>query len=211
MLPPVFAFLDDAKDAVAEFVNNCLLVAGAFLVGYILGGVIGWAVGKFALRQKSPDALKKVGRPVGGVILALIVALMVFTGKGKPRGEGGEGKGNVSPDATNKNAQPEPKVEPRTPPVTAPDHKANETLITVLGGDDVKEGRFYLIGDDRTPKTLEELQKVITERMAKGKVELRIVLLPPPKELPLQHPAITDLQRWAFDKGLGSPPVVKGQ
>ena len=44
-MPPLFAFLDDAKQISAiQFVHNCLLVAGAFLVGYVLGGVIGWAI-----------------------------------------------------------------------------------------------------------------------------------------------------------------------
>src|SRR3954451_21866986 len=89
----VLAFLDDVQKSIQQFVHNCLLVAGAFLVGYILGGILGWALGKWAFKQKSPDTLKRVGRPIGGIVLALIMALLVFTGMGGRLGTGGEGQG----------------------------------------------------------------------------------------------------------------------
>ena len=83
---PLFALLENAQNAIVDFVRNCLLVAGAFLVGYILGGVIGWAVSKYALKRQSTEIYSRVGRLVGGVLLAFIVALLVFTGLGKPLG-----------------------------------------------------------------------------------------------------------------------------
>ena len=95
MTMSLFAFLDDAQKSIEQFIHNCLLVAGAFLVGYVLGGVIGWALGKWVFKQKSPTTLKQVGRPIGGLILAFIVALMVFTGMGKRIGPGGDGRGNT--------------------------------------------------------------------------------------------------------------------
>ena len=42
--------------------------------------------------EKPPQVVKELGQRVGGVLLALIVALIVFTGMGKPHGEGGDGK-----------------------------------------------------------------------------------------------------------------------
>jgi hypothetical protein len=194
MTLPVFGFLTDAKDAINEFLHNCLLVAGAFLVGYLLGGVIGWALGKYILRQKEPDGLKKIGRPVGGVILALIVALIVFTGKGKPHGEGGEGKGNPDPNA-GKNAAPktEPKVDVKLPPVKPPDVKPTDTVVwvTILEGDAVPApGRFYRI--DNEVKTLPELEKVLE---TKGKITLGILFN---KDTPPGDPRlVTDLTNWA--------------
>jgi len=205
-MTPLFAFLDDAKEAMNEFVHNCLLVAGGFLVGYILGGVVGWALGKWVFRQKAPDTLKKVGRPIGGVILALIVALLVFTGKGKPHGEGGDGKGAPSPDpnkANQQSPQPEPKIPPNVPIVKQPDGKPADVTIrvTVLGGEDVQVDKFYLIDDDQTPKTFTELKDAITARKAKekGKVAMAI-LFPTRNALSREHPAVTRVVRWANEE-----------
>ena len=78
MMMPIFAFLSDAKEAFSELVTGLLMIAGGFLVGYILGGVVAWAVGRYILKQKDTQVLKRLGRPVGGVILALIVALIVW-------------------------------------------------------------------------------------------------------------------------------------
>ena len=107
MMLPLFAFLDDAKQSIMQFVHNCLLVAGAFLVGYILGGLIGWALGKWALKQESPQTLKQMGRPVGGLILAFIVALLVFSGMGKRWGPGGDGAGTPSDTGNKERDRPE--------------------------------------------------------------------------------------------------------
>ena len=87
----LFAFLDDVQKSIQQFIHNCLLVAGAFLVGYILGGIIGWALGKWAFKQKSPDTLKHVGRPIGGIVLALIVATAGLYRHGRPARHGRRG------------------------------------------------------------------------------------------------------------------------
>ncbi len=203
MTPP-FGFLDDAKDAMTEFVHNCLLVAGGFLVGYVLGGVVGWALGKWVLRQKAPDTLKKVGRPVGGVILALIVALIVFTGRGKPHGEGGEGKGAPSPDGNKSNPQtPDTKVPPNVPVVKQPDGKPADVTVrvTVLGGEDVQGDKFYLIDDDRNPKTFAELKDAIAARKAKETGKMAVAILFPTRNaLPREHPAVTRVAKWANEE-----------
>ena len=66
MMLPLFAFLDDAKQSIMQFVHNCLLVAGAFLVGYILGGLIGWALGKWALEARVAANAQADGPPGRG-------------------------------------------------------------------------------------------------------------------------------------------------
>ena len=129
MMLPLFALLDAAKQSVMQFVHNCLLVAGAFLVGYILGGVIGWALGKWALKQKSPQTLKQLGRPIGGILLALIVALLVFSGMGKRWGPGGDGAGTPS-DTGNKDARTDPS-SPSDPRVTPPKVDQSPVEVTV--------------------------------------------------------------------------------
>src|SRR5262245_53888235 len=113
---PVFGFLENAEEAFRELITNLLLVAGGFLVGYLLGGVLAWAVARYALRQKNgTEQFKAIGKPVGGIVLALIVALIVFTGRGKGPGDGGDGKGNANdPNAGKANPKADPsKIDPK--------------------------------------------------------------------------------------------------
>jgi hypothetical protein len=205
MTAAVFGFLDNAKEALTEFVNNCLLVAGGFLIGYILGGVLGWAFGKWVLRQQAPDTTKRVGRPVGGAILAIIVALIVFTGKGKGPGSGGDGKGSTDADSANKAKQQpvDPNVLPKIPVVKPVDSKPADVTIrvTVLGGEDVQGDKFYLIDDDATPKTFTELKDALTARKGKEKGRVAVAILFPTRNaLPRDHPAVTRVARWVNEE-----------
>ncbi len=203
MTPPLFAFLSDAREAIAELVNNCLLVAGGFLVGYLLGGVIGWALGKYVFRQESPDLLHKACRLIGGVVLALIVALIVFTGRGKPHGDGGDGKGSPNDEgkngkATPANTDPNQKVDPNTLPTPPKITPGDVTIrVTILGGEDVLQDRYYLLDDDRSPKTFAELKTAIVERKGKEKGKVMVAILFPAKNaLPHESPAVTQVSKW---------------
>jgi hypothetical protein len=204
-MTPLFAFLDDAKQSIMQFVNNCLLVAGAFLVGYILGGLIGWALGKWALKQKSPDTLKQIGRPLGGILLALIVALLVFTGMGKRVGLGGDGRG--TPDESG-DKESRAKIDPTDPRVNMP--KVDQSLpevtvrVMILAGTAVRtEGKYYLFDDDKAAKSLPELKEAVNERKAKakGKTVLQILFSPDPNLAPPRNdPKVTDVTRWATEE-----------
>jgi len=201
---PLFAFLDDAKQSIVQFVNNCLLVAGAFLVGYILGGLIGWALGKWALKQERPDTLKRVGRPTGGIILAIIVALLVFTGMGKRWGPGGEGAGTTD-DSGAKDSRRDSASDPRVSPPKL-DHDPIEATVrvTVLAGAAVRsEGKYYLLDDDPAARTLAELKEAITARKAKtkGRTMLQILFSSDPNLRPPRNdPKVTDVTRWATEE-----------
>jgi hypothetical protein len=204
---PLLGFLSDAKEAFTELVTGLLMVAGGFLIGYLLGGVVAWAAGRYVFRQQDTTSLKRLGRPVGGAVLALIVALIVFTGRGKPHGEGGDGKGdpNADPNATKSGTPPVsvPKVDPNAAPPKTPEVKPAESTIrvTVLGGTDVRDGRFYRIDDDPNPKTFDELKQAVTARKATEAGKLMVAILFPEKNaLPLGHPAVVDVSRWAKEE-----------
>jgi amino acid transporter len=202
MMTPVFAFLDDARQSVIQFVHNCLLVAGAFLVGYILGGVIGWALGKYALKQKSPETLKQIGRPAGGVILAIIVALIVFTGMGKRMGPGGDGAG--TPDSAGKKDSTSP-VDPNVVPPKVDQSPVDLTVrVTVLAGAAVRsESKYYMIDDDPTHLSLPELKEAIRARKAKssGRAVLQVLFPSDPNLAPPRNdPKVTDVTRWATEE-----------
>jgi hypothetical protein len=201
----VFALLDDTQKSIEHFVHNCLLVAGAFLVGYILGGILGCALGKWAFKQKSPDTLKQLGRPIGGILLALIVALLVFTGMGGRLGAGGEGQGTPNDtgnkDAAHRDSSAGPNVVP--PKV---DQMPPEAIIrvTVLAGAAVRsERKFYLLDDDPNSLTLEELKAAIKARQSKvkGKTVLQVLFSSDPNLAPPRNdPKVTDVTRWATEE-----------
>lgn len=216
MHAPLFGLLEGAENALTELVHSLLLVAGGFLVGYVAGGLLAWAAGKYVLKLKDSSNLKAVAKPVFGALVAVIIAAIVLTGRGKPVGEGGDGKGTAATDLSSKAG----------PPVTPPDSKADPkapakvdikpadvTLrVTVLGGEDVVNGRFYQLDDDRTPRTFDDLKAAITERRKseKGKVVVA-VLFPARNALPREHPAVTQVAKWAAeDAGLDVVfPAVK--
>jgi len=202
----LFAFLDDVQKSLQQFIHNCLLVAGAFLVGYILGGMIGWGLGKWAFRQKDPNTLKQLGRPVGGIILALIVALLVFTGMGGRLGEGGEGKG--TPNDIGKNdatSNPDQRANPKVVPPKVDQSPIESTIrVTILAGAAVRsERKYYLLDDDSTPITLEELKEAIKARRSrtKGKTVLQVLFSSDPNLAPPRNdPKVTDVTRWASEE-----------
>ena len=199
----LFAF--DLKEAFSELINGCLMVAGGFMVGYFLGGVIAWAAGKWILRQTDTTSLKKLGRPVGGIMLALIVALIVFTGKGKPQGDGGDGKGTTNTDQNaGKNATPKTDTDPKLPPTVTPPKPPDPTVtdvilqVTVYGGATVVEGRYYQLNKDTTLKTFAELKEVILARKSIEKGKIGLEIRDAEKDaLPQDHPAVTQVVKWA--------------
>jgi hypothetical protein len=211
MNPVLLAFLTDTKEAINEFVHNLLLVAGGFLVGYLIGWLCSWAFGRYVLRLSSTSNLQAFGRPIGGFALALVVALLVFTGKGRPNGEGGEGKGTVVDESSKGKASqsvatpPEQKLDPKVAPPKVDIKPADVTLrVTILGGADVIDERFYLLEDDRAPKNFSDLKSAVLERKAKEKGKVMLAVLFPLKNaLPREHPAVTQVGRWAAeDAGL---------
>lgn len=183
MTAPVFGFLSDLRSELVELTNNLLLVAGGFLVGYLLGGIIGWALGKWVFRQKTPETLQRLGRPLGGTILAIIVALIVFTGKGRSPGDGGDGKGTPTTETTHsKNSTPNvesnPKVHPRLDLPKTPEVKPGSVIlrVTVYSGTSVIGDRFYRLDDGEELLTFDELKNAILARKAteKGNVTVAI-------------------------------------
>lgn len=202
----LFSFMDSTRDSLVELGRNCLLVAGGFLVGYILGGLGGWATGKWVFKLQSTDSFKRVGRPVGGILVAIIIALIVFTGLGKSPGEGGDGKGNLGNDPANKsNPRDDQKANSKVvPPNIDPTPPSETVRVTVLAGAAVKtERRYYLIDDDGKPKTLEELKEVILARKlkSKGKTTLAVLFSADPNLAPPRNDhKVTDLTRWATEE-----------
>ena len=219
-MTPVFALLDDAKDALTELVTGLLMVAGGFLVGYILGGIVAWGVGRYVFKQKDNEILKRIGRPAGGVLLAIIVAIIVFTGKGKPHGEGGDGKGSPDTASQNPNAKTDPK--PQDPALKKPPDVVPSDLVlqvTVYAGAGAQGDRCYQLGDARSLVNFPDLTKEILARKAevKGKVSIAILYPDNPDHVPGNPPGqlhqnVARVVQWATGEakmGVMLPPASK--
>lgn len=205
-----------AGEKVATFVVKCLAVGGGFLVGYFLGGAVAWALDRWVFAQKAPEPVKKAVSIVFALALALLVALIVFGegGRGLFGGGSGDGKGTPSQDDTKGKVAPTPPEvkkddtppkkdeQPKPPPIPTP----GDVRVAILTGDDVKDGRFYLIDGDPTPKNLAEFKEEILKRRKESKPELKQVIFRFKKEkLSQDHPAVRNVVTWLSASGIGAP------
>ena len=203
-MPTAFALQAFDTDRIVRFGMNLLAVGGGFLVGHVLTGVIAWALDRWITGGKTPQGVHRVARMFGGAAVALLVALLLFgqggygdgTGPGgggaDPKGEG-PGGGTVT-QPTNRDVTPiPPVVNPKDAP--PPEQRVR---VTMLGGADVKEERFYLIGDDRTPKTFAEVVAAVNAKKAETNkpvgVEVRFTA---DNTLAQNHPAVLRVINWA--------------
>ena len=54
-------------EKLATYAVKCLAVAGGFLIGYLVGGRVAWALDRWVFAQKAPDQLKKAVSIASGV------------------------------------------------------------------------------------------------------------------------------------------------
>ena len=140
--------------------------------------------------------------------MALIVAVILFTGKGKPHGEGGDGKGADTPADKNPPNSKDPKVDPQLPPIKLPDpqHPDATVLVTVYGGLKVPAGteKFYRLDAESDLRTMASLQEAITARRGteKGKLTIRIRMPEDRNDRPADPRIITQVTEWANSQGL---------
>ncbi len=126
----------------ADFIANAgkvfigiLAVAGGFLIGNWLTLLICRVLAKFAFKQKINNTLERALRVIGGIIVAILVALIVFrggsgwgfggSGDGEGAGPGGEGKADPT-DKNQRDTRADPKANPKSLEIT----KERITVLT---------------------------------------------------------------------------------
>ena len=72
--------------------------------------------------------------------------------------------------------------------------------VVTLGGEDVVDGKFYLVNDDPMPKTFDELQRIVksateTQKSTDPPVTLRMFRTQGKESIAEEHPAIMQVQR----------------
>jgi len=142
---------------IAALVKGALAVAGGFLAGYLLGMLLGYGFDKMVVKRDSPHGLHKVMRYTCGLIVAIIVALLMFRGGSGGDGQGGDGTGGgAKPGETtgtgteptsNGTGTPATKPDPATPPKIQIDEVI---LLKVFGGADVQAdtNNYFQLGDE---------------------------------------------------------------
>jgi hypothetical protein len=200
-----FLAIIPGAERLAEYVVKGLAVGGGFLVGYLVGGLVVYALDRWVMSQKTPDGVKRAIRIVAGVGVAILVALIVFGDSGRGPGPGGtEGAGSGKAET----AGPQPKGEPPPlQPAPKPPEPSKEPTqgfkelpvrVVLLGGAAVEGNRAYQLGDDPKKLTLEELESALVQkRKEAGDRGIRVVLeRPGPDPISQESPNWTLLVRW---------------
>jgi hypothetical protein len=212
----VFAIIGFDTDRVVRFALNLLAVGGGFLVGHVVTGVITWALDRWITGGKTPQGVHRVARSIGGIALALLVALMLFGqgGYGDGTGPGGGSSATDKGPGNGTQTQPTDSKDVQPPlPIPQKDSTPPEQRIrvTLLGGSDVKNEKFYLIDDDRTPRAFADVAAAVNAKKAETKkpvgVELRFTA---DNTLAENHPAVLRVINWARSNDVAvTLPAVK--
>jgi hypothetical protein len=131
-----------------------------------------------------------VARALGAVVAGWVIWLWVLghggSGIGGPGGSGiggasGSGKGTSQ-------EQPRPTQRGSV-------DRANTLTVVMLGGDRVKEDRFYKILGENDTMTLSDLRDLLKKRQAAGLQGIKIAIYE--DSVPENHARVTSLKEWA--------------
>lgn len=174
---PAVSLTDFSQGNIAAFATGCLTVVGGFLTGYVVGMLAGKAFDKLVVRRESPHGMHKVIRYTCALIVAIIVALIVFRG-----GDGGNGNGGGSKPGENASGSgTEPTgVSTVGTPATKPDiapakiQIVEAVKVRIYFGNDVEANteKFFQVNDDPAKTDLAGVKATVQQRKlaAKGRV-----------------------------------------
>jgi hypothetical protein len=208
-MPFGFIGLDASK--VAQFLVNCLAVGGGFLAGFLLTWLVTSLLDRWLTRGRTPDPFHRAARILGGLAVAIVVALVVFGqgGDGYGVGGAGDGKGQGAgdqkggDDATKPTQPISADVKPTDQPKSDAVPPEQRVRVTMLGGEDVKDERFYLLDDDRTPHTFAEVTAAVSAKKSASAKPIGVeVRFNTTNTLPRTHPAVLRVTNWAQANGV---------
>ncbi len=155
---------DFSGEQVSRFATNCLIVAGGFVAGYVLGWLAAVGFDKLVIHRKSPDELHKAVRILCGLLAAVLVALLVFGG-----GLGAGGGGSGGPDRTLTTGSA-PNTQSNTKPTDPSEPTAKVAVdvvrVRVLAGTEVERGsdKFYRLGESGEPADRAAVLAAVADR-----------------------------------------------
>jgi hypothetical protein len=189
-----------------------LAVIGGATVGGLLSGWLFRLVVRLAFRRTVPRPALLLIQFLGAVTLGLFVWYWVVgsggwgPGGGVFLGHGGGTPGTVG-EAKGKAEAPKPKApadEAAKAKAAAPGVTAGPEVLRIemLGGQRVKEGRFYLPEGQQAPQTLAELRQAVAARQKQGPALKGIEIIIYEDSVARDHPAVRDLEKWARENDL---------
>jgi hypothetical protein len=187
-----------------------LAVAGGVAVGGLGGGALIRLLVRWTVQRPTPRPVVRLVQVLGAVVVGLAVWIWAFGpggsgfGWGGGLGWGGSGQGSdkTTESNTDKNAPKKPPTSDKEPRPAG----ADVLRVEVLGGERVREQRFYVLvdSDDPQPKTLEELRRTIKTRQdAPNRPKLqRLEILYNGESVALGTLAMKNLEKLAEQVGL---------
>lgn len=186
---------DFSQGNIAAFAIGCLTVVGGFLVGYVAGMLAGKAFDKLVVRRESPHGMHKVIRYTCALIVAIIVAMIVFRSGGGGNGNGGGAK--PGENASGSGTEPT-GVSTVGTPATKPDiapakiQIVEAVKVRIYFGNDVEANteKFFQVNDDPAKTDLAGVKAAVQQRKlaAKGQVVIVYEFAPTASsELPPWH------------------------
>jgi hypothetical protein len=161
---------------------------------------------KLGLHKSTPKRVQKLLGILGGVATALFVGFLVFHGGGggwgfgPGLGFGGGGKSGSTEKSNPTSSRNKPEI------AEAPKVQPSDSMrIRMLGGDNVRDERFYQLELGNEVYTLESLKPLIRTQM-QGKPGVpgikRIVIVIEKDSVAHDHYAVVNLDKYAHDQGL---------
>lgn len=204
---PLFANMFDSAGRV---VLGVLAVAGGFLIGNLLTLLGLRLLAKFALKRKFNEMLEKALRVIGGLVLAVLVAFLVFRG-GSGWGFGGGGAGDGSdPNGEGKAVEPSPekakdkKVEP--PKIDSKTIEIDQIGVTVLTAREYP--KTFKFDGEREGRDLTEAKARLKELLEQSHGKLRLLTIWIYHDSTASdHPDLRSFQEYA--RTLDISPLVK--
>jgi hypothetical protein len=209
---------DEFSKNVGLVVIKILAVAGGALLGGLGCGFGGQALARLLYAGKLPPPVVQILRVAGGIVAALAVAVLVFSGTGGqgvpgPGGPGGPGGGGPDTGVTTSPTTPTttPATNQGSPGGTTDPKKPGEVLqveVLLLSGGGGTADPIYRIKGEEKRYTIKELGDEIDRRKKANKdlEKLEILLyLNSPDENKQQ---VKELDRLARLKGL-TPSTTK--
>ncbi len=197
--------------SIEKVVITVLAVAGGFLIGFLLTNAIVRLLFRFVWKKQPPEKLVRILRFAGGVAAAILVYFLL-TGTGGLGLGGGGGDGDRGKEKSqNGQKREEPRQDTKKDDLK-PKDKAIESkgvLTVYLLRFDSPEKRFYRIGTDGKPLTLEEVLQHIddlakTDKKAIAQVDIEVG----DPEYPVQ--AVSVLEVELNERGIKSTrPITK--
>jgi hypothetical protein len=205
----VFALFTFNPERVVQLVVNCFAVAGGFLAGYLLTWFVARLLDRWLTGNKSPEQLHRAARIIGGIALAILIAMFVFGSGGGGNGDGSGGTpGDDKTGTTGGGGTPTVPTsnDPKSPlktPTENPAPPEQRVRVTLLGGDDVREEKFYLVDDDAQPKAFGEVVAAVNAKKDATQKPVGVEIRFAARNAPAQdHAAVLRLARWAQANGV---------